>query len=573
VIRVANPRDSGAGETGRGRTPAGRGFAQVEFHDWQALIGHLNALDDGRLRDVLRQRYVPVELADGTAGCIVTDKGSYAAAIRQGRRIAGWTRQSDLVKALQAAFGERLVHSAARRLAVNMPMLSAERQLTIAQSLAGVVILQIVLAGVWFAPQTTFAVIAVICSMLFLCVAAVRAASLLHKSKPVLMLATMRDEDLPVYTVIVPLFREVAVVEQLVAALMALDYPETKLDIKLVLEQEDIATRRAVSALTLPHHFELLVVPKTLPQTKPKALNYALQFARGELLAIYDAEDIPDPGQLRQAANTFAQAPFSLACLQARLAYYNSNENWLTRQFAIEYSALFDLMLPMLAHGNLPLPLGGTSNHFRTDVLRRVGGWDAHNVTEDADLGLRLARFGWRVGVIDSTTHEEANCRLDNWLQQRARWLKGWMQTWLVHMRAPARACRELGVWRFIVAQVLMLGMVVTALLHPVFLGFAVWAVSSGAAFSATTMMSSMLVGTGLVVLVTGYGFAIAAGAQGVVNRGLKPLRWSLFGMPVYWLLVSAGGWLALWQFIANPHYWNKTRHGLSRLMTQKAPD
>lgn len=244
---------------------------------------------------------------------------------------------------------------------------------------------------------------------------------------------------------------------QLLRALVCLDYPAEKLDIKLILEETDILMQRAVAGLTLPPHFDVIVVPAGTPTTKPRALNYALQFAHGTLLTIFDAEDVPEPRQLRLAADAFAvQAP-DVACLQARLAFYNPNENWLTRQFTIEYAILFDLILPALAARRLPLPLGGTSNHFRTGALRQAGAWDAYNVTEDADLGIRLARLGCdrdhRVAHL-----EEANTRLPNWMRQRARSMKGFLITWLVHMREPLRLLQEVGPAAFCAIQAVTLG-------------------------------------------------------------------------------------------------------------------
>ncbi len=558
------PRAAGPGKPELAQRPA----PQVYYLDGRALTAVLSKLTGWQIRHVMRYRYVPV----GQTGCIVTDQRSYAAAISHNRTIAGWTRPRDLLQALHDLRSQSLVDEASRRLARDMPKFSAARLLSVPQAVVGALAGGLlVLAGV-LAPVATLIAVSIACSLLFLSVAAVRAASLLHVplEEEAHDRIGLSDEALPDYTVVVPLFKEIEVVDQLVAALRAMNYPAGKLDIKLVLEQEDITMRRWVAQLQLPAHFEVLVVPSCSPQTKPKALNYALAFARGDLLAIYDAEDVPEPNQLRDAAEVFANAPASLACLQARLAYYNANENWLTRQFAIEYAALFDLLLPMLAHAGLPFPLGGTSNHFRISVLRKIGAWDPHNVTEDADLGLRLARLGWRVGVLRSTTYEEANCKLDNWLSQRARWLKGWMQTWLVHMRSPWLFWRELGPRGFLASQIMMLGMIVTALLHPVFLGFVIWVAVTGLpGGQAPTVGSALLIGFGLVVLVAGYGFAIAAGAKGLVNRGLADLSLSLASMPVYWLLISAGGWLALWQLVSQPHYWNKTAHGLSRFISK----
>ena len=206
------------------------------------------------------------------------------------------------------------------------------------------------------------------------------------------------------------------------------DYPRGKLDIKLVIEHDDRATRLAIVALDLPAIYEIVVAPIGWPRTKPRALNIALPLVRGELLVIFDAEDAPAPGQLREAAERFLRAPRELACLQARLAIDNIEDSWLTRLFAIEYAVLFDVLNPGLAGLGLPLPLGGSSNHFRTEVLREVCGWDAWNVTEDADLGLRLARFGYGVGILPSSTQEEAPAFIDAWLRQRRRWSKGWMR-------------------------------------------------------------------------------------------------------------------------------------------------
>ena len=264
------------------------------------------------------------------------------------------------------------------------------------------------------------------------------------------------DADLPVYSVVVALHREADVAARLVAALDGLDYPRAKLDILLVLEEGDWATIAALRALDLPGRYRIILAPDGQPRTKPRALNVALPLARGDLLTIYDAEDEPEPGQLRAAAARFAVAPAQIACLQGRLAIDNFADGWLARLFALEYAALFDVLNPGLAALGLPIALGGTSNHFRTPILRRVGGWDAWNVTEDADLGLRLARCGYGVEALASATHEEAPARLAAWLGQRRRWLKGWMQTLAVHFRDPGRFVAELGAKRALAAFALM---------------------------------------------------------------------------------------------------------------------
>jgi cellulose synthase/poly-beta-1,6-N-acetylglucosamine synthase-like glycosyltransferase len=374
----------------------------------------------------------------------------------------------------------------------------------------------------------------------------------------------MRDAELPTYSVLVPMFKETKVLVQLVSGLSRLNYPVEKLEIKIIVEEFDTSLRRALQDIVLPPHIEVIVVPHGSPQTKPRALNYALQFCRGSLLTIYDAEDIPEPNQLREVARAFLNASPRLACLQAQLTPFNPDENWLTRQFTVEYATLFGLILPALAARNLPLTLGGTSNHFRTAVLRGIGGWDPHNVTEDADLGLRLARLGFRTGSVDSLTYEEANTRLANWFGQRARWLKGFMQTWLVHMRNPVRTVRELGMTGFWTLQAQTAGIFLSALFHPFLSGLAIWMLITHPRDESisTTMLSSL----NLEVFVLGYAIAMLAGAKALRQRGVRGWWFTIATMPFYWLLMSIAAWLALWQFIFSPYKWNKTEHGLSKL-------
>jgi glycosyltransferase XagB len=329
--------------------------------------------------------------------------------------------------------------------------------------------------------------------------------------------------------------------------------------VKLVLEQDDHATRAAVSQLRLGAPFQVIVAPDIGPRTKPKALNIALAFARGEFTAVYDAEDRPEPDQLRRAVAAFNADP-RLACVQARLTIDNTEDGWLARLFTAEYAGLFDVLLPAIAARGLPLPLGGSSNHFRTADLRAVGGWDAHNVTEDADLGMRLARFGYRTGVIDSTTYEEAPARLVPWLKQRTRWFKGWMQTWLVHMREPRRLYRELGFAGFAAFQLLVGGNVLAALVHPLFA--ALVAVSLIADGLHGLRALGTLYGT---IFVAGYAASAAIGAVGLHRRGLLSSAPWLALMPLHWLLLSAAAWRGLHQLVSDPQRWEKTEHGHAR--------
>ncbi len=422
-------------------------------------------------------------------------------------------------------------------------------------------------AGTLLPAETTFVALLVLLAVPFLFVVALRAVALWHFfSLPVSEHAThtarLKDENLPIYTVLVPLFGEAAIVPNLICALRAIDYPERKLQVLLIVESIDHETQVALRAADLRPHMRVLIVPDGKPRTKPRACQYALQFATGAYIVVYDAEDWPDPAQLRGAIAVFRATSKRLGCLQAQLNIYNSNASWLTRQFTIEYTALFDCILPTLERLELPVPLGGTSNHFPRAILDAVGGWDPFNVTEDADLGIRLARTGWHVGVLSSSTWEEAPSTFRVWLGQRTRWLKGWMQTYLVHMREPRRLWRDLGARRFVGLQVLMGGLVLSALVHPWFYVFPAFNFWHGQLSSMPeSVLGRSLLWVGVFNLIVGYLSAIWLGAAACARRGQRQLSAHAILMPLYWLAISLAAYRALWQLARAPFYWEKTEH------------
>ena len=422
------------------------------------------------------------------------------------------------------------------------------------------------LAAFW--PSGAFIVVNIFFSAWFAALIALRAAALAYapvyeRASHNTINAPPREAELPNYTILVPLYREAGVLAQLCIALKALEYPAAKLDIKLLLEQDDQITIDAAKALNLPDNFEIVVIPHALPKTKPKALNLGLQFARGEYVVVYDAEDIPHPGQLLAALAAFKNGPENLACIQARLNFYNPDDNWLTRQFTVEYSILFDLILPFLKKLNIPIPLGGTFNHFKTDILRKLGAWDPHNVTEDADLGVRLSRLGFTSDVIASTTQEEAVGDIWDWIKQRSRWLKGWMQTYLVHMRQPLRLYKDLGTRGFLGFQIVFGGILIAALLHPFFIVWTSYVLLQQIAGSGPGWLSGLaLQFVNFFIFFAGYFFSMLAGAYALEKRGFHAFVGTVFSMPFYWMLVSVGAYLGLWQLIFKPFYWEKTSHG-----------
>jgi cellulose synthase/poly-beta-1,6-N-acetylglucosamine synthase-like glycosyltransferase len=360
------------------------------------------------------------------------------------------------------------------------------------------------------------------------------------------------------------MYKEPEVLPILAAALRKLDYPLAKLDVKLVLEADDHETIAAAKALGLEGIFEIVLVPPSHPRTKPKACNYALRLARGEYLVIYDAEDKPEPDQLKKAIVSFRKSPPNTVCLQARLNFYNDKENWLTRMFTLDYSLWFDLMLPALDRFRMPIPLGGTSNHFKTSVLRELHGWDPFNVTEDADLGIRLAQKGYRVGVIDSTTFEEANCHIGNWIRQRSRWLKGYMQTWLVHMRKPLRFATIVGPRGFFAFHLFVGGTVAAALINPLlWVTFLMWIATGSTLFDA--IFPSWLMYPSILALILGNSILIYLSAIAPVKRERFDLTVWALTVPLYWILMSIAGWKAVIQLVRCPFHWEKTRHGISK--------
>jgi cellulose synthase/poly-beta-1,6-N-acetylglucosamine synthase-like glycosyltransferase len=410
------------------------------------------------------------------------------------------------------------------------------------------------------APEATMFAISIAFSLLFLAWMVLRLLGVFVTTRSARQRSRINDADLPLYTVIAALYREAASVEGLVRAIRQIDWPPEKLEVKLVLEADDLETRAALARLDLDPRFEIIIAPADGPRTKPKALNAALCFARGTFTVVYDAEDRPEPGQLRAALHAFLRYGHDVACVQAALTIDNTADSWLARMFTLEYAAHFDVLLPSLAALRLPLPLGGSSNHFRTASLRAINAWDPYNVTEDADLGMRLARCGYRSATIASTTYEEAPAHWCPWLKQRTRWFKGWTQTWLVHMRAPAALWRDLGPAGFAIFQLIVGGSVLVALLYPAF----------AALFAARLIVGAPVLdfshgGLHTVALIGGLFAYGVSGLVGLARRRLLASAWVIVLAPLYWLLLSLAAWRAVLQLWRDPFRWEKTEHGLAR--------
>ena len=478
----------------------------------------------------------------------------------------------DIIYSIQTIMADALSHHAVNELVELDPKLSAQQVFTKPQIATIYLLLSSVLIGLAVAPVTTLIAINLAISLFYLggflfkavLVSVGGGRSAANDQAIAIEARALRNDELPVFTVLVPMFREAKMLRSIARALREFDYPLGKLDIKIVLEADDGETIEAARSLGLEGVFEIIIVPPSEPQTKPKACNFALRFARGEYLVVYDAEDHPEPDQLRKVVATFRRASPNTACLQCRLNYYNVNENWLTRMFTLDYSLWFDQVLPGLERLGVPIPLGGTSNHFKIEVLRELHGWDPFNVTEDADLGIRLGQKGYRVGVVDSTTFEEASCRTGQWIRQRSRWMKGYMQTFLVHTRNPWRLMRVAGPLGFLGFVFFIGGTIVAGLANPIF-----WALYIGWLIAVATgfdpIFPQALLYISLFNLLAGNGAFTYLSMLAPIQRGwlgLIPYSLTTFG---YWVLISIAAYRGLGQLLSDPHFWEKTTHGLSR--------
>ncbi|NBD73544.1 glycosyltransferase [Patescibacteria group bacterium] len=386
-------------------------------------------------------------------------------------------------------------------------------------------------------------------------------------------IAALSEAELPTYTILVPLLKEAEVAEQIIAALSSIDYPADKIDLLITLEEHDTETRDALLAAGLPDHWRIVTLPDTTPKAKPKSLNVAFKEARGEYLVIYDAEIIPDSDQLKKAVLAFRHHP-DIAVMQTRLDHYNTHQSLLTRLFTTEFTFHYDLFLPGLQAYHLPIPLSGHSVHYRTEALREVGAWDSYNVAEDCELGMRLYRHRYTTGMMNSLSREEAAGDLMGWIKQRTRWMKGFIQTSVVHLRYPLALKDELGSWRmFLGFLVLVPGTVLINLLN-----FGSWFIliawfATGAGVIQEMYPAPVLYLSGFFAIVGGFAF-LYLNLIALYYRGKFDLVrfWPL--TPLYWILLSFATARAVWQMrsAASAHTWEKTTHGTHRTI-EPIPD
>lgn len=533
----------------------------VRSHSGQRLIAEnwmpVRRLDDGRV--LVATARVPDEQRAAFIADAVGAPVSFGVA-------TSW----EIKNAILRLYGPQIADEAANELWKQNPQLSARTVLSRGQKVGGIITTLVLVAALVLWPAAAIASLIGLLSIAFLAGTGFKFFISMKGARFDVVeritdaeVARLTDAELPRYTVLVPVFHEENIVGQLVRNLGQIDWPVDKLEILVLIEEDDAATRAAFDAADAPAHFHVVTVPAGQPQTKPRACNVGMYFATGDFVVIYDAEDTPDSDQLKKAFLAFHHGGPTTACVQASLNYFNVNEIVLTRMFTLEYSYWFDYMLAGLDAFDLPIPLGGTSNHFRTSALLELGGWDPYNVTEDADLGIRSSALGYRVGVINSTTMEEANTSIPNFIRQRSRWIKGYLQTTLVHARRPVRLIREIGVTRFLSFALLIGGTPLT------FLAVIPFTILTALTFIVPASVVNQVfpvwvLWVCLLNFVIGNVVMIYLSMMGPFKRGTFSLiLWSLLN-PVYWILHSVAAYKGLWQLITRPHYWEKTEHGLT---------
>jgi cellulose synthase/poly-beta-1,6-N-acetylglucosamine synthase-like glycosyltransferase len=521
-------------------------------------------------------RAVPIFVENGTLYLAVADvlDDDTVAALREHTHLelrGLLTPRNEIDELMQRVYGEQYVGTARLELLNRFPEDCANVVVTGGQRAFLIVVLVAVVVCLVFFPIPTLIVIMALASLFY-------TLSSLYKVKLTLdslghqyeieitdeEVAALDERDLPTYTILVPLYKEAAVVPRLVAGIDDLDYPKTKLDVRLLCEEDDEETIGAIRELNLPPHFKLVVVPDAEPKTKPKACNYGLLQADGQYVVIYDAEDRPDPDQLKKIILAFSKADERVTCIQAKLNYFNQEQNLLTRWFSIEYAMWFDLLLPGLDASGAPIPLGGTSNHFITERLLELAAWDPFNVTEDADLGIRLHKAGYTTAMIDSTTLEEANSELNNWIRQRSRWIKGYLQTYLVHMRRPFKLVRQIGFRSWFSFQMMVGAGPFIFLINPIF-----WALTTVFFFTEAGLIrdifpSFVFYAAAAQLFLGNFAFVYLFCAGTIQRKYFHLAKYALLS-PLYWGLMSIAAWKGFYQLITNPFYWEKTTHGLDQ--------
>lgn len=405
------------------------------------------------------------------------------------------------------------------------------------------------------------------------------------------------DSKLPIVTVLLPVYREEITLPYLVKSVMQQRYPKNKLDVRILVEPDDHHTLKAIIALpdqagqTNAIKYNRYGFPKTVrvwedaeisidyvylhpkgARTKPNALNKGLTNAKGSIVTIFDAEDRPDPRQIRKAV-TYMLKHSEVSCVQARLAYYNPDQSIITKMFSIEYVQQFMVYLPLYHSLKKVVLLGGTSNYIRTDVLRNLEGWDYANVTEDADLGIRLTRLGYQTVPINTITWEEAPPKIYPWLKQRTRWNKGFIYTCLLHFKKPRALVRDLGWTPVLFLLYILASPVIFCASLPGWILFSLWWLNWFGVplhpiadwIQEAFRNNSMIFYLSIFTFLFGIFYSPIIALEALFRQGdeysLKKIKYSFF-TSLYMDLQSIPSTIAIFELLFKPKHWHKTPHG-----------
>lgn len=351
----------------------------------------------------------------------------------------------------------------------------------------------------------------------------------------------------PMYTILLPCYKEeIGTLKKLITGIKNLNYPKEKLDVKILLEETDLQTIENLQQIS--HTFEVLKIPNAFPTTKPKACNFGLYFAKGEYVVIYDAEDIPHPNQLLTALSKFSSASKNIMCVQSLLNVYNHSKNLISICFSLEYLVWFNCFLPAFLKCGMWIPLGGTSNHFKTKELLKIGGWDAYNVTEDAELGIRIAKNGYKTDIIYSYTLEESTITIKDFILQRSRWLKGFLITFLINI-LDFKSTLKLDFLN-ILQIIFSLGMA--------FFGF--FSIPLIIFFSFFITPNELLISLYSTNLICGILYLMICYIVGLREKFTNYNK-AFYFLPLYFALHICASIVAFWDFFKSPFHWRKTRH------------
>ncbi len=546
---------------------------KLPFIDLDKYSINFELLEEEFQNEYIERQYIPFDQADGRlmiATSDVDEKKDEYLREKYGDCDIFITSPYDILWTLQKRFSQKDSLEASEMVSKNMPNFSSKKSFF--SGLSGVISLialglfifllqyKIFFYGFIFAVNLFF--LSVIFSKFYFLYKGYNFEKIYTENEENEFRSYKKNTDFfPLYSILVPLFREKeGTINQLIKGIKKLDYPQEKLDVKLIVEIDDTETIDIIKSLKPTANFQIIRVPHSLPKTKPKACNYALKYCKGEFVTIYDAEDQPDANQLKKALMHFEKGDSKLASIQARLNFYNKDENLLSSLFSIEYATWFEYLLYGLRTLGLPIPLGGTSNHFPKNTLKALYAWDAYNVTEDADLGVRIAVSGMRTELINSTTYEEAPISINNWIKQRTRWLKGHLQTFLVNIKNYKILQKNIGykgiagLFYFIAAPFFVYLLIPFTIL------------TSLISLSFSDGLPELLLNFCLFNLYFGLAFHFFLSIFIVIKNKWWGDLLSCLYFPFYWALHCIASYFAIIELVRKPHHWNKTEHGLSSL-------